>query len=68
LFPSFHRATPVAAQILIAQRPATHAEDIAEYRREYAALGHDFQQDMNLVKYCGLRLKNRPREPQRGGQ
>jgi hypothetical protein len=42
LFPSFQRATLVAAQIPIAQRPPTHAEDIAEYRREYAALGHDF--------------------------
>jgi hypothetical protein len=68
LFPSFQRAAPVAAQIPIAQRPATHAEDIAEYRREYAALGRDFQQDMTLVEYCGLRLRNRPREPQRGGQ
>ena len=68
LFPSFQRATPVAAQIPIAQRPPTHAEDIAEYQREYAALGHDFHQDMTLVKYCGLRLRNRPREPQRGGQ
>jgi hypothetical protein len=63
LFPSFLRETPVAAQIPIAQRPATHAEDIAEYRREYAALGRDFQQDMTLVEYCGLRLRNRPREP-----
>jgi hypothetical protein len=68
LFPSFQRASPVAAQIPIAQRPPTHAEDIAEYRREYAALGHDFHQDMTLVEYCGLRLRNRPREPQRGGQ
>jgi hypothetical protein len=67
LFPSFQRAPPVAAQIPIAQRPPTHAEDIAEYRREYAALGHDFHQDMTLVEYCGLRLRNRPREPQRGG-
>jgi hypothetical protein len=23
---------------------------------------------MTLVEYCGLRLRNRPREPQRGGQ
>jgi hypothetical protein len=51
----------------IAQRPPTHAEDIAEYRRQYAALGRDFHQDMTLVEYCGLRLRNRPREPQRGG-
>jgi hypothetical protein len=36
------------------QRPPTHAEDIAEYRREYAALGRDFHQDMTLVEYCGL--------------
>jgi hypothetical protein len=68
LFPSFQRETPVAAQIPIAQRPSTHAEEITEYRREYAALGHDFHQDMTLVEYCGLRLRNRPREPQRGGQ
>jgi hypothetical protein len=63
LFPSFQRASPVAAQMLIAQRPPTHVEDIAEYRREYAALGRDFHQDMTLVEYCGLRLRNRPREP-----
>jgi hypothetical protein len=31
-------------------------------------LGRDFQQDMTLVEYCGLRLRNCPREPQRGGQ
>jgi hypothetical protein len=68
LFPNFQRASPVAAQIPIAQRPPTQAEDIAEYRREYAALVHDFHQDMTLVEYCGLRLRNRPREPQRGGQ
>jgi hypothetical protein len=67
LFPSFQRASPVAAQIPIAQRPLTHAEDIVEYQREYVALGHDFHQDMTLVEYCGLRLRNRPREPQRGG-
>jgi hypothetical protein len=68
LFPSFQRATPVATQIPIAQRLATHAEDIAEYRREYAAFGQDFHQDMTLVEYCGLRLWNLPREPQSGGQ
>jgi hypothetical protein len=67
LFPSFQRAPPVAAQMSIAQRPPTHAEDIAEYRREYAVLGRDFHQDMTLVEYCGLRLKNHPRKPQRGG-
>jgi hypothetical protein len=67
LFPSFQRVPPVAAQMPITQRPPTHAEDIAEYRREYAALGLDFHQDMTLVEYCGLRLMNRPREPQRGG-
>jgi hypothetical protein len=39
LFPSFQRAPPLAAQIPIAQRPPTHAEDITEYRREYATLG-----------------------------
>jgi hypothetical protein len=67
LFPSFQRAPPLAAPPLIAQRPPTHADDIAEYRREYAALGRDFHQDMTLVEYCGLRLRNFPREPQRGG-
>jgi hypothetical protein len=68
LFPSFQRETPVAAQQSIAQRLPTQAEDIAEYRREYATLGRDFHQGMTLVKYCGLRLRNCPREPQRGGQ
>jgi hypothetical protein len=63
LFPSFQRAPLVVAQMSIAQRPPTHAEDIAEYQREYAALGRDFHQDMTLVEYCGLRLRNRPREP-----
>jgi hypothetical protein len=65
-----NRAPPATAQQLIRQRPPTQAEDIVEYRREYAALGHDFHHDMNLVEYCGLRLRlrNRPREPQRGGQ
>jgi hypothetical protein len=67
LFPSFERAPPVAAPPPIAQRSPTHANDIAEYRREYATLGRDFHQDMTLGEYCGLRLKNRPREPQRGG-
>jgi hypothetical protein len=67
LFPSFQRAPPVAAPPPIAQRPPTHADDIAEYRREYATLGRDFHQDMTLVEYCGLRLRNLPREPQRGG-
>jgi hypothetical protein len=68
LFPSFQRAPLVATQQSIAQRPHTQVEDIAEYRREYATLGRDFHQDMALVEYCGLRLKNRPKEPQRGGQ
>jgi hypothetical protein len=67
LFPSFQRAAPLAAQTPIAQRLTTQAEDMAEYRREYASLGRDFQQDMPLVEYCGLKLRNRPREPQRGG-
>jgi hypothetical protein len=67
LFPIFHRAPPVAVQLSIAQRSSTHAEDIAEYRREYTALGCDFHQDMTLVEYYGLRLKNHPREPWRGG-
>jgi hypothetical protein len=51
----------------ITQRPPTHAEDIAECQREYAVLGHDFHRDMTLVEYCGLRLRNNSREPQRGG-
>jgi hypothetical protein len=67
LFPSFQRAPPVASQMPIAQRPPTHTKDIVEYQREYVALGHDFHQDMTLVDYCGLRLRNCPREPQRGG-
>jgi hypothetical protein len=68
LFPSFQRAPPTATQQSIAQRQPTQAEDIAEYRREYATLGPDFHQDMTLVEYCGLRLRNRPRDTQRGGQ
>jgi hypothetical protein len=67
LFPSFQRAPPVATPPLIAQSPPTHADNIADYRREYAALGRDFHQNMTLVEYSGLRLRNRPREPQRGG-
>jgi hypothetical protein len=39
LFPSFQRAPPAAVQQPVAQRPTTQAEDISEYRREYAALG-----------------------------
>jgi hypothetical protein len=58
LFLSFQRASSISSQIAIAQRPPTHAKDIAEY----AALGRDFHQDMTLVEYCGLRLRNRPRE------
>jgi hypothetical protein len=42
LFPSFQRAPPAATQQSIAQRSPTQAEDIAEYRRECAALGRDF--------------------------
>ena len=67
-FPSFQRAPATTTQQPLAHRLPTQAEDIAEYRREYAALGHDFHQDVTLVEYCELRLKNRPREPQRGGQ
>jgi hypothetical protein len=63
LFPSFQRAPPVAAPPPIPQRPPTYADDIAKYRREYSALGRDFHQDMTLVKYYGLRLRNHPREP-----
>jgi hypothetical protein len=68
LFPSFQRAPPTTTQQPITQRQPTQAEDIAEYMREYATLGRDFHQDMTLVEYCGLRLRNHPREPQRGGQ
>jgi hypothetical protein len=67
LFPNFQRPPPIASPPPITQRPPTHADDIAEYRREYAALGRDFHQDMTLVEYYGLRLRNRPRESQRGG-
>jgi hypothetical protein len=67
LFPSFQRAPPIAAPPPIAQRPPTHSDETVEYRREYAAMGHDFHQDMTLVKYCGLRLRNHPRELQRRG-
>jgi hypothetical protein len=65
LFPSFQRAPLVAAQQPIAQRLPTQAKDIVVYRREYATLGHEFHQDMTLVEYCGIRLRKRPREPQR---
>jgi hypothetical protein len=67
LFPSFQRAPPVATPPSITHRPPTHADDIAENRREYTTLGPDFHQDMTLVEYCGLRLRNRLREAQRGG-
>jgi hypothetical protein len=63
VFPSFQRAPLVVAPPPIAQSPPTHVDDIAEYRREYVALGCDFHQDMTLVEYCGIRLKNCPREP-----
>jgi hypothetical protein len=67
-FPSFQRAPPVTTQPPLAHRVPTQAEDIAEYKREYAALGRDFHYDMTLVEYCGLRGMDHPREPQRGGQ
>ena len=67
MFPSFQRAPPVAAPPPIAQRPPTHVDDIVEYRREYIALVHDFHQDMTLVEYYGIRLRNYPKEPQRRG-
>jgi hypothetical protein len=60
LFPSFQRAPPVAAPPPITHRPPTYAEDIVEYRREYATLGRDFHQDMALVEYCGLRSGTAP--------
>jgi hypothetical protein len=67
LFPNFHRAPSVVAPPLIVHRPPTHADEIAEYRREYTALGRDFHQNMTLFEYYGLRLNNCPIEPQRGG-
>jgi hypothetical protein len=67
-FPSFQSSPAAATQQSLAQRLPTQVEDIAEYKREYAALGRDFHQDMTLVEYCGLRSMNHPREPQRGGQ
>jgi hypothetical protein len=36
--------------------------------REYTTLGRDFHQNMTMVEYRGLRLRNCPKEPQRGGQ
>jgi hypothetical protein len=67
-FPSFQSSPAAATQQSLAQRLPTQVEDIAEYKRGYAALGRDFHQDMTLVEYCGLRSMNHPREPQRGGQ
>jgi hypothetical protein len=67
-FPSFQRAPPAAAQQSLAHRLPTQAEDFAEYKREYAALGPDFHHDMTLAEYCGLRDIDHRREPQRGGQ
>jgi hypothetical protein len=61
LFPNFQRAPLVAAPPPIPQRPPTHANDIAKYRREYTTLHRDFHQDMTLVEYCGLRLRNHRR-------
>jgi hypothetical protein len=43
-------------------------EDIAEYKREYAVLGHDFHHDMTLVEYCGLGVRNHLKEPWRREQ
>jgi hypothetical protein len=62
-FPSFQRAPPPPTQQSLAHRLPTQAEDIAEYKREYAALGRDFHHDMTLVEYCGLRGMDHPREP-----
>jgi hypothetical protein len=67
-FPSFQRAPPAAAQQPLTHKLPTQAKDIAEYKREYAALGRDFHHDMTLVEYCGLRGMDHPKEPQRGGQ
>jgi hypothetical protein len=58
----------VETQQPIAQSLPTQVEDIEKYRREYASLGSDFHQDMTLVKYFGLRIRNHPSDPQRGGQ
>jgi hypothetical protein len=62
LFLSFQRAPPIAAQQPITQRQPTQAKDIAEYRREYATFRPDFHQDMTLVEYCGLGIRNCPRD------
>jgi len=68
LFPNFLSAPPVTAQQMIAQRQPTQVDDTVEYRREYVALGPDFHQDMTLVDYYGLKVRNRPKDTQRGGQ
>jgi hypothetical protein len=67
LFTIFYRAPPIATWLPITQRPPTHAEDISKYRREYTTLGREFHQDMTLVEYYGLRLRNHPKETKRGG-
>jgi hypothetical protein len=61
LFPSFQRAPLVVALPPIPQRPPTHADDIEKYRREYTTLRREFHQDMTLVEYCELRLRNHRR-------
>jgi hypothetical protein len=63
LFPSFQRAPLVAAPPPIPQRPPTHADNIAKYRREYATLHRDFHQD-DLSRVLWTQT-NEP--PQRGG-
>jgi hypothetical protein len=67
LFCSFQRAPPIVVQHPVVQRKTTQVEDIFEYKREYAALGPKVHQVMTLVEYCELRLRNCPRDPQRGG-
>jgi hypothetical protein len=66
LFPSFQRAPSVATQQPIAQRKPTQEEDIIEHRMEYVSLGRDFHQDMNLVEYCGLRLRKEDNNHNKG--
>jgi hypothetical protein len=63
LFPSFQRAPPTTVQQPVAQRQTTQGEDIAEYMREYAALGPEFHHDMTFLEYYGLEIRNRPRDP-----
>jgi hypothetical protein len=37
-------------------------DPIAEYRKDYLALGPEFHTDMNLMDICLIRYRNRPKE------